>query len=183
MKRTVTVLLVLILALSLAACGSKPADPNTGNTPGSSQPAPGNSQPAPGNSQPAPGSDQPDSSAALSEDQLGTVPSEDPSMTLFRVSRAFPLEETAWLGLCPVGSYVNEADADEVDVYYSYARTRETKDADYLFEFHFSDIEPGNYTMVLCDNDDEGLVLFRIPLALKSNGSFSLDYANAWVRK
>ena len=175
MKRIIAILLILILALSLAACGKESAKPDAGST----QNGAANNPPAGGN--PPAQTDSPTGAAALTLDQFGSKKGDDPEITLFQVSRIFPLTERAWLGLCPVGDYVKELDADEVDVYYNYPNVREKNDEDYVFEFRLADVEPGNYTMVLCDDDDEGKVVFRLPFTLNANRSFTLDYAKAWV--
>ena len=100
MKRIIAILLILILALSLAACGKESAKPDAGST----QNGAANNPPAGGN--PPAQTDSPTGAAALTLDQFGSKKGDDPEITLFQVSRIFPLTERAWLGLCPVGDYV-----------------------------------------------------------------------------
>ena len=96
--------------------------------------------------------------------------------------------QDAWLGFCPgTKGFVNEVDADEVDVLYAYPTVEDRKESDpYLFEFDAASIEAledGDYILVLCDTDeDTGKVLVYIPAKL-SGTSVTLDYDKAVFNK
>ena len=103
----------------------------------------------------------------------------------FTVDNGFALKQDAWLGFCPgTKGFVNEVDADEVDVLYAYQTEEEgRKETDpYLFEFDVSSIEAledGDYILVLCDTDeDTGKVLVYIPAKI-SGTTVTLDYDKA----
>ena len=102
----------------------------------------------------------------------------------FTVDKGFALMEDAWLGFCPgTKGFVNEVDADEVDVLYAYPTVEDRKESDpYLFEFDKSSIEAledGDYILVLCDTDqDTGKVLVYIPAKI-SGSTVTLDYEKA----
>ena len=98
---------------------------------------------------------------------------------------AMSMKQDAWLGFCPgTKGFVNEVDADEVDVLYVYQTEEEgRKESDpYLFEFDKSSIEAledGDYILVLCDTDeDTGKVLVYIPAKI-SGSTVTLDYEKA----
>ena len=88
----------------------------------------------------------------------------------FMFSSELKLYENAWLGLCPAGkSYKTELEADEDDTFWVNPDNFYGKAAneDYVFKISSEDIamfEDGEYTMVLCDNDDEGKVILYFPL-------------------
>ena len=93
---------------------------------------------------------------------------------IFTVNKEVRLTQGAWLGLCPgTKGYVNEVDADEVDVLYSYICNGDRQDSDdFIFEFgedQIGGLEDGDYVLVLCDNDDEGKVILYIPAVIKGN--------------
>jgi len=99
----------------------------------------------------------------------------------FMFSSELKLYENAWLGLCPAGkSYTDELDADEDDIFWVYPDNFSGKaaDEDYVFKISSEDIamfEDGKYTMVLCDNDDEGKVILYFPLE-KSGAELIPDF-------
>ena len=90
---------------------------------------------------------------------------------IFTVNKEVKLTQGAWLGFCPgTKGYVNEVDADEVDVLYSYISNGDRSDSDdFMFEFdedQIGGLEDGDYVMVLCDDDDEGKVILYMPAVI-----------------
>lgn len=69
-----------------------------------------------------------------------------------------------WVGLCPVGEYVDEPTADNVDATYAYF-----EEGSLTAEIDISGIEKGKWTLVLCDTDDgeDGKVLASVDIELK----------------
>ena len=149
MKRFILVFLVLVMMIALIGCGAKPGNDaqNSGN--------------------PNSGS----SGSGGVSDQIGL--SKEGEFLVFKVSPTIKLDENSWLGIVPAGKeYRNEADADEVDIYWTYPENFNDRKADeaYIFRIDAADvegIEDGSYSMVLCDNDDEGLVILQFPIVIK----------------
>ena len=155
MKKLIAATMAFAMILSLSACGKKSGGGNSG-TPATSAAAQTN----------APDAD------ATKYDNV-TFQKKD-GKYIFTVNKEVLLTQDAWLGFCPgTKGYVNEVDADEVDVLYSYIANGDRQDSDdYLFEFDENQIgglEDGDYVMVLCDNDDEGKVILYIPAVIKGN--------------
>ena len=154
MKRFFLMFLVLVMTIALIGCSAKPGNDaqNSGN-PNSG----------------ASGSDSPSNGGA--SDQIGF--SKEGAYLVFKVSPTIKLNENSWLGIVPAGKeYRNEADADEVDIYWTYPESFYDRKADeaYIFRIDAADIEgieDGSYSMVLCDNDDEGLVILQFPIVIK----------------
>ena len=154
MKRFFLVFLVLVMVLALIGCGAKPGNDaqNSGN-------------PNSGSS----GSDS--SSNGGASDQIGF--SKEDEFLVFKVSPTIKLDENGWLGIVPAGKeYRKELDADEVDLYWTYPENFHDKKADeaYIYRINTADIEgieDGSYSMVLCDNDDEGVVILQFPIVIK----------------
>ena len=154
MKRFILVFLVLVMMIALIGCGAKPGNDaqNSGN-------------PNSGSS----GSGSPSNGGV--SDQIGL--SKEGEFLVFKVSPTIKLDENSWLGIVPAGKeYRNEADADEVDIYWTYPENFNDRKADeaYIFRIDTANvegIEDGSYSMVLCDNDDEGLVILQFPIVIK----------------
>ena len=153
MKKVFIAFLVLAMTISLIGCGTKPAnETQNGGNPNSA----------------AAGSDSTPNGGA--SDQVGF--SKDGESVVFKVSSKIKLNENSWLGIVPAGTeYKNEVDADEVDVFWAYPENFNKKaDEDYIFRVDavsIENIEDGNYSMVLCDNDDEGVVILQFPIVIK----------------
>lgn len=92
---------------------------------------------------------------------------EENDYLVFTVSKSLPLTEDSWLGICEKGDYVLEDDADDAGVTYTYSEERETENEDYVFKLTYSGLEDGEYTMVLCDTDNNGYVMASWRLTLK----------------
>ena len=65
-------------------------------------------------------------------------------------------------------------EADEVDFFWVNPESESfygrTADDPFIFVISGEDVasfEEGNYTMVLCDNDDEGMVLLQFPVTIR----------------
>ena len=156
MKKVFIVLLVFAMTIALIACGAKPgSDAQSTGNPGSGSSVPGNT-PVSGTS-----------------DQIGF--SKEDEYIVFKVSPTIKLDENSWLGVVPAGKeYRDEVDADEVDVYWTNPENfRKEADEPYVFRVASADIEgieDGSYSMVLCDNDDEGVVILQFPIVIKGTG-------------
>ena len=164
-KSLVFLALMMVLVLTIAACGKKPA--SNGET------ASGGNSSANGTA--AQGEDK--------NDEVGFATEGD--RIVFTASLDFKLEDsTAWLGVIPTGTkYEKEADADDVDIIYCYvANFDDEKKTNYRFEFeseYFFGVGDGTYDMVLNSSDDEavGKVLLQIGIEIK-DGKVTLDYEN-----
>ncbi len=91
----------------------------------------------------------------------------DGEYLVFTVSNTLRLEIDSWIGICTKGNYVFEDDADDAGITYTYFEERENETQDYVFKLGFSDIEDGDYTMVLCNTDNNGYVMASWPLVIK----------------
>lgn len=162
LKRLFTLVLVVMVVFSLAACGKKkdePAKPSNG----------GNSQ---GGSAESSEAEDPGVGYKTKDDKV-----------IFLVSDAFKLNSDSWLGIIPTGKlYTKEIDADDVDMVYTYPESEEPKDSFYEFAYekdYIFGIGDGIYDMVLCDTDDgeKGKVLLQFGIELK-DGKITLDFEN-----
>ena len=153
MKKLLAATMAFAMIISLSACGKKNGGGNSG-TPASTAAAQTN----------APESDDTKYDNVTFQKKDGKL--------VFTVNKEINLKQGAWLGLCPgTKGYVNEVDADEVDVLYSYICNGDRQDSDdFIFEFgedQIEALEDGDYVMVLCDDDDEGKVILYIPAVIK----------------
>ncbi len=92
-------------------------------------------------------------------------------------------DETAWLGLCPLGKdYVTEEEADAVDIIWFSYDWREEGDP-YVFSCDFESVEDGTYALVVTSSDDEntGYVLIQLSMT-KAGDTLSFDYTDAILR-
>lgn len=105
---------------------------------------------------------------------------------LFMLNTTAELHENAWLGICPRGDYKTEVDADDVDIYYAYPSYFLGEDGEinpmntyYEFEYNISDwgVEPGQYTLVLCDDDNEGNVVEQWDVEYVTDGDYSFIFS------
>lgn len=164
-KSLVFLALVMVLALTMNACGKKSAS---------------NDETASGGNSSANGT------AAQKDDENDEVTfTTDGDLVVFTASPEFKLEDsTAWLGVIPTGTrYEKEADADDADMVYCYvANFDDEKKTNYRFEFekdYFFGVGDGTYDMVLNSSDDGaiGKVLLQIGIEIKG-GKITLDYEN-----
>lgn len=168
MKKTACILaMILLLALTAAACGKQPAAGSGSTTTG------GNSA--------ATGADAAQMNDKNEEVSFGT----EGGSVVFTASLDLKLEDpSAWLGIIPTGTkYENEADADDVDMIYCYVGNYDEENKkNYRFEFekdYFFGIGDGTYDMVLTSSDDGaiGKVLLQIGIELQGE-KITLDFEN-----
>ena len=173
MKKVIALVMVCAMSIALFGCGKKDAGKGGETTKAAAQAT----EKAGGNA----------GGEASAADRLKFAPKGE--KLAFTVDNGFALKQDAWLGFCPgTKGFVNEVDADEVDVLYAYQTEEEgRKETDpYLFEFDKSSIEAledGDYILVLCDTDeDTGKVLVYIPAKI-SGSTVTLDYDKAVINK
>lgn len=170
MKKILALALVMAMAISFAACGSKNGNDETTTESTQAQ-----------TNEPTQNSDVPKVDN-LAEDAIGLET--EAEYIVFNASLDFKLESDAWLGVIPTGTiYENEVDADAVDVAYVYCENFDMDGAvSHRFAFEkdtLLDIEDGTYDLVLCSSDNEeiGKVLLQIGME-KSGDKITLDYEN-----
>lgn len=169
MKRLIAMVVVCALSVALFGCGKKDS--------GSAEVRDDNS-------------DKPKATAAEAEeasDDTGIEFKQSGGKIVFKVDPDVELTQNAWLGFCPgTKGYVKEIDADEVDVVYAYIENDERKASDdYEFKFEnelIEGLEDGDYTVVLCDDDDEGKVVLYFP-AVVSGSKVSCDFNKIVINK
>ena len=148
MKKLLSLTIALAMTVSLASCGSKaPSGSSSAGNAGGSGPA----------------GTTADSKAVSKIINC----KEENDYLIFTVSKSIPLTGDSWIGICEKGDYVLEDDADDAGVTYTYFEERETENEDYVFKLSYSGIEDGEYTMVLCDTDNNGYVMASWGLTLK----------------
>lgn len=180
-KKILCGLLAIMLCLTLTGCGDKKENTNQENNNTNVQK---NTQ-TDGNNQNN-GSSQNDELTQEEQkisDSVSYDKTEDGKVK-FIVKTNIKMEDNSWLGLCPVGIYLTERAADDVDIYYSYIE-RDEDNSDigtYIYTMDFSDVNPGNYTMVLTDSDDEGAVIGHWLFTLDSNKNFTLNFKDAELK-
>ncbi len=160
MKKTVISAVLLAVLLALSSCGGGKIEPPTGGT------------------APAGAADDAATGKALSYKVM-----EDGKIAVY-VKTSAELKKTGWLGLCPVGSYPDENAADEADQYYVYwdqTYDKEWCDGVYTFLLNTAEIGAGNYSMVLCDDDDGGKVIGTWLCTMTGTGKLSFDFRDAWL--
>ena len=180
MKKVLALLLALTMILTFAACGKKTEDngSETANSEKETQ-----SQAA----------EQKDGSvpegAVTDETKLGEavtykVNSEGNIIVSVRTSTDIKTG-SGWLGICPLGVYLTEEAADAVDSYYEYfdsSYDKEWLDGIYTYVLNNENIEPGTYTMVLCDNDDSGSVIGEWIFSKSKNGNIEFGFDDSWLK-
>ena len=161
MKKMLTTLLAVAMAVSLASCTKK--QPSQSSISGSG------TQAVSGSSGVKAGSNT--SSVPVSY----TIENGD---IIFTVSGTLGLADDSWIGICAKGSYVYEDDADDASVTYSFFEERESENDDFVFKIMYEGVEDGDYTMVLCDTDNEGYVMASWPLSIR-NGTPAVDLSGS----
>lgn len=178
MKKITALLLALTMVLALAACGKKPSE--TTETPSES----GNNQ-----SQTEQGSSSAPDGATADKTKLGEaiayrVDSEGNIIISVKTS-AYIKKGSGWLGICPLGVYLTEEAADSADTYYEYfdsSYDKEWFDGIYTFVLDDGNIEPGTYTMVLCDDDDSGDVIGEWIFDKRKSGDIEIGFDDSWLK-
>lgn len=160
MKKFFTILTALITALSLASCKKEQAAVN--NISGSvSVSVDSTGASAAGNK-----------SGSIKVDHAV-----DGDFLVFTVRCNFALESDAWVGICSKGDYIYEDDADDAEFSYSYYEDRESDDDPYVFKVAINDMDSAEYSVVLCDTDNNGYVIASWHVTL-ANGKATVDYTN-----
>ena len=169
MKRVIALVMVCAMSFAFWGCGKKDESKSSGATEATTHAA--------------------DQGGKEATDLDNVTFTQKDNMLVFSVNSELLLKQDAWLGFCPgTNSFVKEADADEVDVLYSYIANGDKQDGeDYLFEFGLDSIgglDDGDYVMVLCDSDDEtvGKVLLYIPCKI-SGTTVNLDFDKIVVNR
>lgn len=179
MKKFLGMILVVTMILSLAACGKKPAvdeENNGGNTQTTTQQTNNTSNVESGDNQKT---DEKKLGEAISyqKDGEGNI--------VFSIKTSAEIKRSSgWLGLCPLGVYLTEEAADEVDSYYAYfdsSYEKEWFDGIYTFKLEDAGIECATYTMVLCDDDDCGNVIGEWIFSKDKSGNIEIGFDDAWL--
>ena len=153
MKRVLIAILAFAMVLTIVGCGAKPV--NEGPSGGDNGAA----------------SDDGGANAGKS-DKIGFE--KEGEYIVFKVNPAVKLDENAWLGITPAGvEYKTEAEADEEDIIWtSIDNPDKAPSESWVFKFYSEDIEAiedGDYSMVLCDNDDEGNMVLLFPIVISGS--------------
>lgn len=103
----------------------------------------------------------------------------DDDIATFIIDAGTSLEIDSWLGICEKGEYIYESVADEYDITYAYPEDYYDEDGNpssgpYTYLLYYSYIDDGDYTLVLTNTDDDGLVVFYAPCTIK-NGELTVD--------
>lgn len=179
MKKVLALLLVLTMILTFAACGKKETDEASEKTAEKET----QSQSAEQKDGTVP------EGAVTDETKLGEAiayktDSEGHIVISIKTSASIK-KGSGWLGICPLGVYLTEEAADAADVYYEYfdaSYDKEWLDGIYTYVLNNENIEPGTYTMVLCDNDDSGSVIGEWIFSKSKNGSIEFGFDDSWLK-
>ena len=180
MKKFSALLLAVIMILSLAACGKESAETPASST-DENQVQTSQTASAANVSVPA--------DAVSDETKLGEAISckvDSEGKIVFSIKTSADIKvHSGWLGICPVGVYLTEEAADAVDSYYEYfdsSYDKEWFDGIYTFVLDDESIEPGTYTMVLCDNDDSGNIIGEWIFVKSKNGDLEFGFKDSWLK-
>lgn len=204
MRKFLATLLVLVMVISIAACGKKPSNDSgkpTGATEKPSKPTDKPEELTPTIADPTPSTDEltptptvPGSNSApegsvTDEKKLGSSISykadEEGNIVFFIKTSAYIKRASGWLGLCPLGIYLTEEAADAVDCTYAYfdsSYDKEWIDGIYTFKLQNECIEAGTYTMVLCDDDECGNVIGEWIFNKDRSGNVEIGFDDAWLK-
>lgn len=165
MKKKLSVVLMVVVLLTMTACGTKTNSEEGKTTTNSS-----NGQVNVGTNSV---SDvfQPETSA-----NYATV----------KVDSKIKMDDTsAWLGLVPSGKdYITELEADEVDIIWWSLESREEETDPYVWKCNFEDVEDGKYDVVIATSDDENVGYVVIQLSVEKKGdNIKFDLSNAKIKE
>ena len=111
----------------------------------------------------------------------------DGNKIVFKIKTDAELEwNSSWLGLCPVGIYLTESAADDVDVYYKYEDGDTSDDLEkgiYYYTLDMDNIEAGIYTMVLTDSDNDGKVVGQWLCTVDAKKNITLNFKDGKLEK
>ncbi len=189
MKKIVFVILSVTMLLAATACrkhSNSSGDPNTATqTPSKPTNTPSETTATPGQqgNHPAP------EGSVTDKTQLGEAISYrvDFEGNLFvSIKTSADIKAgSGWLGICPLGIYLTEEAADAVDSYYEYfdsSYDKEWFDGIYTFALNNDAISPDTYTMVLCDNDDNGNIIGEWIFDKRKNGIIEIGFDDSWLK-
>lgn len=153
MKKVLIAILVIAVVFAISGCGSKPGNEGAQGDGSNTASDSGNANQS-------------------SSDNIGFA--KEGEYIVFKVSSAFKLDVNAWLGITPAGvEYKTEVEADEFDILWTgIDNPDKTPSEKYVFKFYSDDIagiEDGSYSMVLCDNDDEGHMVLMFPIVISGS--------------
>lgn len=187
MKKFLGMVLAVTMILSLVACGKKPAaeeEYSEGNGQTVTQQASNTNNSATGDSTGAAGEGNESDEKKLGE--AITYQKDGEGNIVFSIKTSADIKRSSgWLGLCPLGIYLTEEAADEVDSYYAYfdsAYEKEWFDGIYTFKLEDESIECETYTMVLCDDDDCGNVIGEWIFNKDKSGNIEIGFDDAWLK-
>lgn len=171
-------LLVAAMVFSLAACGSQNdvSDSDSGNTAATQA----------SQSTSSVNEDSQNGAMQVNPAELVFHPATSGSYATIKVDSSVKMDdESAWLDLCPAGKdYITELEADEVDVVYFYAESREEDSNPYVFACDFEAVEDGKYALIVATSDDENVGYVAIQLAMEKKGdSLTFDFENAQLKE
>ncbi len=185
MKKLTALLLALIMVFALAACGGKTTE--TSDEP-SETAAENQSQSAQETGAEAVTGSAPEG-AVTDETKLGeavTCKADSEGNIVISVKTSADIKAgSGWLGICPLGVYLTEEAADNADFYYEYINLSYDKEwfnGVYTFVLNDGNIEPGTYTMVLCDDDDSGNIIGEWIISKSKNGSIEFGFKDSWLK-
>ena len=188
MKKYLGMLLVVAMVLSLVACGKKPAgeeENNGGNSQTTTQQTSNsnNTSNESNTSNVESGDNQKTDEKKL--DEAISYQKDGEGNIVFSIKTSAEIKRSSgWLGICPLGVYLTEEAADEVDSYYAYfdsSYEKEWFDGIYTFKLEDASIECATYTMVLCDDDDCGNVIGEWIFSKDKSGNIEISFDDAWL--
>ncbi len=202
MKKIILVFLSLTILLAVTAC-QKPSNSAGGSNAATQTPSTPTDSPSETTATPA----FPDTTPTVpgtTPGQQGNHPAPEGSVTdktqleesvsyrvdfegnlIFSIKTSADIKEgSGWLGICPFGIYLTEEAADAVDCYYEYYDSSddpELNDGIYTFVLNNDAITPDTYTMVLCDNDDNGNIIGEWIFDKRKSGSIEIGFDDSWL--
>ena len=178
MKKLSAILIAVSMILSCAACGNKPSETvESSSVSGNDQ-----NQTAQGGST---ASKDVETDKAKLEEAVTCKVDRDGHIVITVRTSANIKKDSGWLGICPMGAYLTEEDADAADVYYEYldpSYEKEWSDGIYTFVLNADNITPDTYTMVLCDDDDSGNVIGEWIFDMRKNGNIEIGFNDSWLK-
>ena len=182
-KKILCGLLAIMLCLTLTGCGDKKENTNqdNNNTNAQTNTQTGENNQNNGSSQ----TDELTQDEQRISDAVSYNKTSDGKVMFTIKTKAIMEWNSSWLGLCPVGIYLDERAADDADIYYSYEFGENQDDFDkgiYHYVMDFSEINPGIYTMVLTDSDNDGRIIGHWLFTLDSNKNFTLNFKDAELK-
>lgn len=183
MKKKIVLLLAATMVLACTACGGKTDGPTAEINNGSANTAPTVESEATTNNADSNTTDSNSAGGGLFTSDLEYALSPGGAV-LFMLNTTADMKENAWLGICPKGDYKTEVEADDVDIYYAYPSNywdengeRDANNTYYEFEYQRDGwgVENGEYTLVLCDRDDEGEVVAQWNLIYDADADISIQ--------